>query len=170
MILFSTSATDEDLEKLKLPYLSRPCPLVAEDGAVIDKKGKILLIHRSDNDKWAMPGGLLETGETPAEGVIREILEETGIQCKPTGLIGVFDSRFWGITYPLQIYSFTFLCNPIDNTKINPPKHTHESNNLQWFEKELLPKNIDPGHITRIPIAFKYWEGEKLAYFDIRDS
>ena len=44
MILFSTSTTEEDLEKLKLPYLSRPCPLVGGDGAIIDEDGRILLL------------------------------------------------------------------------------------------------------------------------------
>lgn len=41
-----------------------------------------------------MPGGGFRVGETPAEGPVREALEETGLKCEPVALVGVFDSRF----------------------------------------------------------------------------
>jgi 8-oxo-dGTP pyrophosphatase MutT (NUDIX family) len=48
---------------------------------VIDPQGRILLMQRTDDRKWAMPGGGLEVGETPAAGVVREAFEETGVRC-----------------------------------------------------------------------------------------
>src|SRR4051812_46646689 len=54
-------------------------PYSCGDGAVFEEHGRILLIQRKDNGLWAMPGGDLEVGETPAEGVCREVWEETGI-------------------------------------------------------------------------------------------
>lgn len=43
-----------------------------------DKKAKILLIKRRDIPVWVLPGGGLDKGESPEEGVVRELLEETG--------------------------------------------------------------------------------------------
>ena len=79
MLALTTGESLEQMEPLRAPVFSRPTPLVGGDAAVIDDKGRILLIQRTDNGKWAMPGGALDVGETPAEGVLRESLEETGV-------------------------------------------------------------------------------------------
>jgi len=61
--------------------------------AVITHEDTILLIKRKHypfKDRWALPGGFVEYGETCEKAVQREILEETGIEMKITGLIGVY--------------------------------------------------------------------------------
>lgn len=88
---------------------------------MIDDKGQILLIQRADNGKWAMPGGAFEVGETPAEGVVRETLEETGVPCRAMSLVGVFDSRFCGTTSRHHLYHFVFLCEPLNNREVEKP-------------------------------------------------
>jgi 8-oxo-dGTP pyrophosphatase MutT (NUDIX family) len=114
---------------------------------------------------WAMPGGLLEVGETPIEGVLREVVEETGYRCKAVSLVGLFDSRMCGTTYPLHLYHFTFLCTPVDE---NPsvPQHQQESLDIKWFHEDSLPEDIDPGHRSRIPEAFRVWRGDLRPFFD----
>jgi len=86
MFAFATAQSVEDFVPLKSTLFSRLSPLVAGTAAVIDEKGGILLMRRSDNYLWVMPGGVMEVGETPAEAVVRETLEETGIRCKPVAL------------------------------------------------------------------------------------
>ena len=44
-------------------------------GIILDEQSKILLVHRTDYDLWNLPGGRLESGESPWEGVVREIKE-----------------------------------------------------------------------------------------------
>ena len=164
-----TSTTDRkqsNLNIIEYPYLTRPGPLIGGDGAIINSNEEILLIRRADNEMWAMPGGLLEVGETPAEGVVREILEETGIKCQITKLIGIYDSRLWGTTSPFHIYQLLFLGLPLPSKPINPPSHENEIISYKWFTESSLPENIDPGHIKRIPEAFKVWKGEVGGYFD----
>jgi 8-oxo-dGTP diphosphatase len=45
--------------------------------------------------EWSIPGGLLEVGETLAEGVVRELREETGLTVRVLELIEVLDRIFW---------------------------------------------------------------------------
>jgi 8-oxo-dGTP pyrophosphatase MutT (NUDIX family) len=57
---------------------------------VVNDAGEILLIRRSDNDNWALPGGAMDLGESVAQAAIRETREETGIDCEITGLVGIY--------------------------------------------------------------------------------
>jgi ADP-ribose pyrophosphatase YjhB (NUDIX family) len=52
--------------------------------------GKLLFIRRSDNDNWALPGGAIDLGESMTQAAVREVKEETGIDCEVTGLVGVY--------------------------------------------------------------------------------
>lgn len=166
MFAFATNQSPAQLESLRTPIFSRPSPLVGGDGAVIDDTGRLLLIQRADNGKWAMPGGLLEVGETPAEGVVREVFEETGARCQAVALIAVFDSRLWGTTFPLHMYQFQFLCKPLNGKKASTPTTPLEVQNVDWFTEHTLPDNIDPGHISKIPEAFRVWKGDSSTFFD----
>ena len=68
-------------------------PLVGVGGAVIHRD-RVLLIRRGGEPlkgEWSIPGGLVELGEELAEGVRREILEETGLEVEPLEVIAVFD-------------------------------------------------------------------------------
>jgi ADP-ribose pyrophosphatase YjhB (NUDIX family) len=63
-------------------------------GAVIIQKDKVLLIQRGHapmRGEWSLPGGALEVGETLEEGVVREVLEETGLLVEPVARVEVFD-------------------------------------------------------------------------------
>ena len=57
---------------------------------VVNDAGEILLIRRSDNDNWALPGGAIDLGESVSQAAIRETKEETGIDCEITGLVGIY--------------------------------------------------------------------------------
>jgi ADP-ribose pyrophosphatase YjhB (NUDIX family) len=167
MFALATARPPEEIEPLRATIFARPTPLAVGDAAVIDDAGHILLVRRADNGCWAMPGGALEVGETPAEGVLREALEETGVHCRVVALVGVFDSRFCGTVSPHHMYQFTFLCRPLDGQRSEPPSHAQEVLETGWFTEGALPENLDPGHRSRIPAAFRAWHGEERACFDI---
>jgi ADP-ribose pyrophosphatase YjhB (NUDIX family) len=158
----------DQIEPLRGPIFSRPTPAATGDAAVIDGQGQILLIRRADNGQWAMPGGALEVGETPAEGVEREAFEETGIRCRAVSLVGVFDSRLCGTVSRHHLYQFLFLCEPLDREPPAPPSHAVEVLEAGWFPEDRLPEGLDPGHRTRIPEAFRVWHGDSRTFFDAR--
>jgi 8-oxo-dGTP diphosphatase len=71
-------------------------PVVGVGGVVIDE-GRALLIRRGSEPlrgEWSIPGGTLELGETLAEGVARELREETGVEVRVLEQIEVFERIF----------------------------------------------------------------------------
>ena len=58
--------------------------------ALFDGDGRILLLRRKDNDKWTMPGGTMDFGESLVQCAVREVREETGFDIEISGLIGTY--------------------------------------------------------------------------------
>jgi ADP-ribose pyrophosphatase YjhB (NUDIX family) len=167
MLAYATGESSADLEPLRATVLSHVTPFAVGDAAIIDAMGRMLLIRRADNGLWAMPGGGLAPGETVAQGVVREALEETGVASEPVALAGVWDSRLCGTRSRHHLYQFIVLCRPLAVPVVNPPAYALEVLDTGWFAEEALPAAIDPGHVTRIPYAFRVWRGEAGAYFDL---
>ena len=72
-------------------------PMVGVGGVVIDEE-RVLLVRRATEPargEWTIPGGLLEVGETLAEGVARELLEETGLRVRVVDLIEALERIFF---------------------------------------------------------------------------
>lgn len=66
---------------------------------VANDAGEILLIRRSDNENWALPGGAMDPGESLSQCGVREVEEETGILCEITDLVGVYTNPRHVILY-----------------------------------------------------------------------
>lgn len=64
----------------------------AVSAVVTDDRNAILLILRTDNNYWSIPGGGVKPGESIKEAAEREVKEETGIDCRVTGLIGIYSN------------------------------------------------------------------------------
>jgi len=63
-------------------------------GAIVVHDNRILLVRRANppmQGEWSIPGGLVETGETIKEALIREVSEETCLEIEPVRLIEVFE-------------------------------------------------------------------------------
>jgi ADP-ribose pyrophosphatase YjhB (NUDIX family) len=86
-------------------YLDDPNAPVANSVAIAvsafiqDDEGRILMIRRTDNDLYSIPGGQLELGETLAEAAVREVREETGIESRVTGVIGLYSNPNHVVAY-----------------------------------------------------------------------
>jgi 8-oxo-dGTP pyrophosphatase MutT (NUDIX family) len=61
---------------------------------------KVLLTQRTDNGRWCLPGGMMESGESAAEACEREVWEETGLNVGITRLIGVYSNPDQLVIYP----------------------------------------------------------------------
>jgi 8-oxo-dGTP pyrophosphatase MutT (NUDIX family) len=106
---------------------------------VTNGQGEILLIQRSDNDNWAIPGGAVDLGESVAEAGIRETEEETGITCRITGLVGIYSDPKHVILYTSngearQEFSIVLTASPVAGT----PTPSSESSHVEWVPRERL--------------------------------
>lgn len=85
-----------------------------------DDEGRVLLQKRSDDGSWSLPAGAIDPGETPAQAVVRETHEETGLHVVPEKVAGVFGGADFRHTYPngdkLEIVSIVFLCRVTGGT------------------------------------------------------
>lgn len=125
--------------------------VVGAAAIIYNDNDEILLQYRSDYHVWGIPGGTLEPGEDPAEAVIREVLEETGLHVVPERIVGVYGGKDHLITYPngdkVAITSITFFCRVLGGEL----RLDHdESLDLRWFALNNLPDEILPHHRQRI--------------------
>ena len=100
---------------------------------VVNDAGEILLIRRSDNGNWAVPGGAIDLGESVAQAAIRETLEESGITCELTGLVGIYSDPRHVILYTSngevrQEFSIVLTARPVSGT----PTPSDESTPVRW--------------------------------------
>ncbi|MBW6432406.1 NUDIX domain-containing protein [Actinoplanes hulinensis] len=100
-----------------------------------DERGRILLIHRTDNDNWALPGGAMDFGESLPEAAVRETFEETGIKVEITGLVGLYTDPRHVILYTSdgearQEFSVVFTARPVGGE----PTPSAESREVRWVE------------------------------------
>ena len=112
--------------------------------AVRNEEGELLVIRRSDNENWALPGGAMDCGESMVEAAVRETKEETGIDCEVTGLVGIYTNPRHVILYTSdgevrQECSFVFTARATGGQ----PRTSSESSEVRW---------IAPGAVDRYPM------------------
>lgn len=142
------------------PWL-RISPAIGVEAAVFNPAGELLLVQRKDNAHWAIPGGIAEIGQTPAEATLRELWEEAGLRGVVQRLLGVFDGRLWGSQSKVHLMHFVFVVECADLT----PVPGIEMLAARFFPLDALPQPLHRGHDLRIPKCFQLWqEGE--TFFD----
>jgi ADP-ribose pyrophosphatase YjhB (NUDIX family) len=106
---------------------------------VTNEAGDILMIRRSDNDNWAVPGGAIDLGESVTQAAIRETKEETGIDCEITGLVGIYSDPKHVIHYTSndevrQEFSIVLTAGPTGGH----PTPSDESREVHWVRPSAL--------------------------------
>jgi len=135
---------------------------LASGEAVVFHEGKLLLIRRTDDGLWALPGGITDPGETLAQSARRELREEAGIDGRVAQLLGVFDSRLWHSEKKIHFYHAVFLIEADDYR----PAPSSEVSAAAYFDETELPP-LSPGHHLRAPFVFRQMRGEApVPYFD----
>ncbi|MDA2805586.1 NUDIX hydrolase [Nocardiopsis suaedae] len=122
-------------------FLTGVTGVVIGDGAVGDE-GAVLLHRRADDGAWSPPGGILEPGEQPAEALVREVEEETGIVAVPERVASVVtgDPFTYANGDVVQIVDVAFRCRPVGG-RIRLDED--ESLEVAWFPMDGLPPMAD---------------------------
>jgi ADP-ribose pyrophosphatase YjhB (NUDIX family) len=106
---------------------------------VVDDAGRILMIRRTDNGNWAIPGGAIDLGESLVGAAVRETAEETGITCEITGIVGIYSDPKHVIRYTSneevrQEYSTVLMARPI----AGEPTPSSETSEVHWVEPSAI--------------------------------
>ncbi|WP_194823640.1 NUDIX domain-containing protein [Micromonospora sp. S-DT3-3-22] len=130
--------------------------VVAVSVFVRDEQARVLLIRRTDNGLWSLPGGGQEIGETVAETAARETREETGISVEVVGMVGVYSDPGHVIEYSdgevRQQFSLCFRAVPVSGT----PTPSDESHEVRWVARdELAALDIHPSTLLRITHGYE---------------
>jgi len=137
-------------------------PKVAVGAIVGNGAGEILLVQRKDSGIWLYPTGWADVGYSPAEVAVKEVSEETGIECDPLRLLGVVDGQRMGFSR-FGMYMLLFHCVATGG-ELSP--HPLETADVGWFASDALPEHT-AGAQWWGPMAFAAINGEESpATFD----
>ena len=106
---------------------------------VVNEAGDVLMIRRSDNGNWAVPGGAIDLGESMVQAAVRETREETGIECEITGLVGIYTDPKHLILYTSNgevRQEFSILLTAVVTG--GQPTPSSESSEVRWVPREDL--------------------------------
>jgi ADP-ribose pyrophosphatase YjhB (NUDIX family) len=137
-------------------------PKVAIGAIVGNDDGEILLMQRADSGIWLYPTGWADVGYSASEVAVKEVLEETGIECEPMQLLGVVDGQRMGFSR-FGMNMLLFHCRATGGTLQG---HPLETSGLGWFAADALP-SATAGIEWWGQMAFNAINGERsIATFD----
>ncbi len=120
---------------------AKPCA-----GALVVRQGHVLLGRRAvepARDWWDIPGGFLNPWELPADGAIREVREETGLEVRLVQLLTIEIDTYADRDYTLNLY---YLAEPVGGREA-PADDLAE---LRWFTPRELPSELAFPHCARV--------------------
>ena len=133
-------------------------------GIVYDSESRVLLVRQSADGLWSTPGGVIEPDETPAEAVIREVSEETGLKVTVVRLLGVHGGPEFVVDYPngdrSQYVSAVFECAVSGGTAMSDGDETDA---LTFAGPGELPSlHCQPWLLKVMPLL---WQRSPVAFF-----
>lgn len=165
-LLSNVSGNTADELKLAFPpVIDHPTAKVDVRAFVLLENEKILLVRESADGCWSLPGGWAEPGFTPAETVVKECKEETGLDVTVERLLAVFDKRMHPHPpQPFYVYKLAFHCRAL-TTEI---AKGFDVLDVGGFAVDNLPP-LSESRILKSQIELLYGKvraGDPLAYFD----
>jgi len=111
---------------------------------ITDGEGRVLLVrHTYGRKNWELPGGRVEQGESPMDGAVREVQEESGLSVAPTYLTGIYYDR------EADFLHFVFRCVPT-GSGAGPHPDGAEVDECAFWRPDSLPRPISDFTLLRI--------------------
>lgn len=113
-------------------------PKVAIGAVVFNEYEELLLVQRADSGVWLYPTGWADIGYSPAEVAVKEVSEETGIDCEVLRPLMILDGMRLGFTN-VPLYSLVFLCRATGGSL---RRHELETTDVGFFARDTLPEPL----------------------------
>ena len=141
-------------------HASDPTEIRLSVSAIVWRAGSgcsFLLMQRSDNGQWGVPGGYVERGESVVDACAREVREETGWSVAVGRLVGVYSEPArqvidYGDGRRVQAVNLCF-----DAVALAPgePSTPEEALAIGFFARDALPEPFVPIHEIRVADALE---------------
>ena len=115
-----------------------PTPKLDVRALILDDAGRLLLVQERSDGLWTLPGGWCDIGDSPAGAVVREVVEETGLECRAVQLLALFDKLKH--PHPPQLphaHKAFFLCEVTGGSLLT---ETDETQGAAYFPIDALPE------------------------------
>jgi ADP-ribose pyrophosphatase YjhB (NUDIX family) len=130
---------------------------VGTDAAIFNENGEILLMERADGSGWCLPCGWVEPDESPAEAIVREAREETGLDIEVRLLVGVFTRKASARNGPHALIAIVHICEVKGGTLTL----SHEGLNLRYWPIDEM-QNWHATHEKYARAAHAMWQADHL--------
>lgn len=133
------------IEALFADQVGYATPKVDVRGAVF-RDGRILLVREvADGGRWTLPGGWADVNQSPSEAVVREVLEEAGLQVVARKLAAVYDRERHAHQppYAFHIYKLFFVCDIVGGE----PRPGVETSEVAFFAAHEVPADLSVSRV-----------------------
>lgn len=124
--------------------------------AVVEGDGRVLLVRRAVEPFkgcWDLPGGFLEEGEHPLEGLRRELREETGLEVEPLEFLGAWMDRYGGDSTAEATLNLYWTARVAGGEEAP----ADDVDALRWFPRDELP-GADELAFENVPLVLRTWQ------------
>ena len=125
----------EWLDRVGIGVAGYVTPKITIGAVVGNENDELLMVQRADSGFWLYPTGWADVGYSPAEIVVKEVREETGIECEVLRPISILDGLRRGFTR-IPLVSLVFHCRAVGG-ELQP--HPLECSDVGFFARDALP-------------------------------
>ena len=134
-------------------YYANSAPAVE---GLLERGGRVLLAKRRVDPRegfWDLPGGFLEEGEEPLDGLRREFREETGLEVEPVDFLGVWTDRYGGDSTAEATLNLYWTARVTGGE----PAPADDVDDLRWFNRHELPPAGELAFVN-VPLVLAAWQ------------
>jgi len=125
-------------------------PKIDVRGVVFRNDAMLFVRERADQNRWTLPGGWADVGDTPSQNVEREVFEESGYRTRAVKVLAIYDRRKHGhVPGPFHIYKIFFRCELLGGDATE----STETSEVAFFRESEIPSDLSLGRVTPSQIA-----------------
>ncbi|SCL37435.1 ADP-ribose pyrophosphatase YjhB, NUDIX family [Micromonospora pallida] len=159
----SVSWAESYVGQLRALAGDRTLMFVGARAVLRDRRGRVLLIQRSDNGHWSMPAGAMELGESIADCAVREVREETGLRALRVSAFALYTgpdrthTNMYGHTY--QVFTAAFQVDEWDGELL---RITDETTDAGFFHPNAFPAPLSPSVVETLADLAVFEQTDRL--------